>query len=150
MSNQKVSELSSASAPTAQDLVYLVQPAGSPTSRKITLVDLFAAVPSKGVFTVGINIGTSPETISSADTADLEKVTHVEASNSGWSLIVPAGSEGDIKVIVMDSTGGGTVTLTGTFWNSSIALATAGASVTLLFSGGKWVVIGQSGTASVT
>lgn len=150
MSNQKVTELNAATAPTAADELYLVQPANTPLSRRITLASLFGAIPSKIVCKAGFNLGTTTESLSSAATADAVKTTHVSCSNTGWTLTIPTGSEGDIKVVIMDSTGGGTVTLSGTFWNTSIELENAGAAVTMLFSSGKWGVIGQSGTATVT
>tara|TARA_Y100000034_G_scaffold136371_1_gene212447 strand:+ start:7906 stop:8226 length:321 start_codon:yes stop_codon:yes gene_type:complete len=57
MADQKISALTAATSVAGEDLVHFVDdPNGTPTNKKITVDEIFGAVPSNTVFTGGVSV----------------------------------------------------------------------------------------------
>lgn len=146
MADSKLSELTSASTINASDLLYLVQ---SGSDKSLTISNLFAN--AANVNLSGISGFVGSQTISSPGSIDLNvPVTKLAAGGTSGELTIPTGSkEGQVKYIVMASTGGGVFTLTGNIAGSAnVVFAGVGDSASLSFIDGSWYFMG--GTATVT
>lgn len=146
MADTKVSELTTATSTGGSDLLYLVQ---SNTSKKVTLATLFANasnVSLKG----NVNLDTSVQTLTTPGTIDNKKqITRLSADAVGGALSINAGTDSQIKVILLTSTAGGTYTLSGNIANNAnIVFSVVGHTATLLYTSSKWFMIG--GTATLT
>lgn len=146
MADKKLSELTSATSVVPTDLFYVAQ---SGQAKKLAANVLFDNM-SNVTLTNKVKIsGSQTLTIASAITA---ATTLTKLSNSGTvgNLTLEAGTEGQIKVLVMTSQSGvGSFTLdTGLAGNASILFDKIGKSALLLYTSNLWHVIG--GTASVT
>lgn len=76
-------------------------------------------------------------------------LTKISNPSGSGTLTIAAGSEGQLKIIIMiANTGGHTLTLTDADVQGSIAFNAAGKSATLLYTNSKWYFIG--GTAVVS
>lgn len=146
MADSKVSELTSATTVGGSDLLYLVQ---SNTSKKVTAATLFsnaANVTLKG----NINLDSSTQLLASPGNIDLTKpITHLSSDAGGGTIAIPTGTAGQIKVVVMIATAGGTYTIGSNIANNAnVVFNAVGDTATLLYTNNKWFVIG--GTASLT
>lgn len=146
MADSKVSELTSATSLGVSDLFYVVQ---SNTSKKITAAKVFenaANVTLKG----NINIDSSVQALGAAGVIDLTKpVTQLSIGASDGTLTLPTGTAGQIKILVMVASSGGTYNVFGNVAASAnISFNNNGDTATLLFTNNKWYMIG--GTANVT
>lgn len=146
MADSKVSELTSATSLGVSDVFYVVQ---SNTSKKITAAKVFentANVTLKG----NINIDPSVQSLGAAGVIDLTKpVTQLSVGSSNGTLILPTGTAGQIKILVMIASSGGTYNVYGNVAASAnIYFNNNGDTATLLFTNNKWYMIG--GTANVT
>lgn len=146
MADSKVSELTSATSLGGADVFYVVQ---SNTSKKITAAKVFenaANVTLKG----NINIDPSVQTLGAAGVIDLTKpVTQLSVGASNGTLTLPTGTAGQIKILVMVASSGGTYNVYGNVAASAnISFNNNGDTATLLFTNNKWYMIG--GTANVT
>lgn len=147
MADSKVSELTSATSVGGSDLLYLVQ---SNTSKKVTAATLFANaanVTLKG----NISIDTTVQLLASPGIIDLTKpVTQLASDASGGTLVLPQGTLGQIKIVVMTATAGGTYTIGGgnVANSANVVFNNVGDTATMLYTNNKWFVIG--GTASLT
>ena len=75
--------------------------------------------------------------------SDLNVVTVLHASASNGNISIPNGSTNQLKIIAMQSTSGGSFTLSGNLAHGgNILFSAAGNSATLLFVVNKWVLIG--------
>jgi|TARA_B110000263_G_scaffold238560_1_gene239879 uncharacterized protein (UPF0333 family) len=147
MADSKVSELTAATSAAAADTIYLVQ---SGASKSITNAALFGAIATPAVFNDKISIG-DHDTITAAGALNLTtNVTWINDVSAAGTCTLAAGSDGQIKIIIMSSNSGGhTVTLSNSNTANSISFSSAGHSATLLYDTGlaKWYFIG--GTATV-
>lgn len=90
----------------------------------------------------------SSEDVVSGDTASLAKTTSMfSTTGSAATLSLPVGSEGQIKVLAMEAASGNmVVTVFNAGWkatgNGSLTFSQIGQTATLLFTNGKWYVIG--------
>lgn len=90
----------------------------------------------------------SSEEVNSGGTASLDKTTTMfSTTGSAATLSLPAGSEGQIKVLAMEAASGNmVVTVFNAGWkatgNGSLTFNQIGQTATLLFTNGKWYVIG--------
>ena len=146
MADSKVSELTSATSLGGADVFYVVQ---SNTSKKITAAKVFenaANVTLKG----SINLDPSVQTLGAAGVIDLSKpVTHLVASASNGTLTLPMGTPGQVKILVMIASSGGTYNVYGNVAASAnISFNNNGDTATLLFTNNKWYMVG--GTANIT
>ena len=147
MADSKVSELTAATSAAAADSVYLVQ---SGASKSLTNAALFGAIDTPVVFKDKISIG-DHDTVTAAGAIQLStNVTWINDVSSAGECTLAAGSDGQIKIIIMSSNAGShTVTLANANTAQSISFSAAGHSATLLYDSGlaKWYFIG--GTATV-
>ena len=147
MADSKVSELTAATSAAAADTIYLVQ---SGASKSITNAALFGAIATPAVFNDKISIG-DHDTITAAGALNLTtNVTWINDVSAAGTCTLAAGSDGQIKIIIMSSNSGGhTVTLSNSNTANSISFSSAGHSATLIYDTGlaKWYFIG--GTATV-
>ena len=146
MADSKVSELTTATSLGVSDLLYVVQ---SNTSKKITAATLFANaanVTLKGTVTLDPSV---QSIVASGTSVDLTKpVTHLTADASGGSINIAAGDTNQIKIITMIATSGGSFTLSSNIAASAtITFSGVGKTATLLYTNGKWHMIG--GTATI-
>lgn len=146
MADTKVSSLPVATSVGGSDILYLVQ---SNSSKRVTAATLFnnaANVTLKG----NVYLDSTVQTLSSPGTIDVTKiVTQLTAGPSGGDLAIPVGLTGQLKVIALTATTGGTYTLKGNIANNAnVNFTTTGDTATLLYMSSKWFVIG--GTASIT
>ena len=146
MADAKLSELTAATTAAASDTLYLVQ---SSTSKKITVANFFASVATHVVFTDKIQIQDS-DTITAAGAISVAtNLTKISNPSGAGTLTIAAGSEGQLKIIIMiANTGGHTLTLSDPDVQGTIAFSAAGKSATLLYTNSKWYFIG--GTAVVS
>jgi hypothetical protein len=147
MADSKVSALTSATSVGGSDVLYLIQ---SNTSKKVTAGTLFA---NAGNVTLSgnINIGGTPQTLSSPGLISLNTpITHLTADATGGALQLPQGTNGQVKILMLVSTAGGSYTIN----NANVAASgnvrfdNSGDTAQLLYTNNKWYVIG--GTANVT
>lgn len=146
MADSKVSELTSATSLGGADVFYVVQ---SNTSKKITAAKVFenaANVTLKG----NINIDPSVQTLGAAGVIDLTKpITQLSVGASNGTLTLPIGTPGQVKILVMVASSGGTYNVYGNVAASAnISFDNNGDTATLLFTNSKWYMVG--GTANVT
>jgi len=146
MADSKVSELVSATSVGGSDQLYIVQ---SSTSKKVTAAVLFANA-ANVVLKGNINLDTSVQLLASPGTIDLTKqITHLSADASGGTLVLPTGTDKQIKILAMISSSGGTYRVLANVANSAnVVFDNVGDTATLLYTNNKWFVIG--GTASLT
>lgn len=146
MADSKVSELTSATSLGVSDLFYVVQ---SNTSKKITAAKVFenaANVTLKG----NVNFDPSVQLLAAPGIIDLTKpVTQLTVGASNGTLTLQTGTPGQLKILVMTSSSGGTYYVTSNVASSAnISFNNAGDTATLLFTNNKWYMIG--GTANIT
>jgi hypothetical protein len=147
MSDAKVSELVTATSVGGSDLFYLVQ---TNTSKKITAANLFGNI-SDPTLSGNVVIGGTPQTLGSPGIVNITTpITHLSADATGGTLQIPIGSSGQVKILVMTSSSGGSYTINNANLaaNANVVFEQAGHSAQLLFTNSKWFVVG--GTANVT
>lgn len=145
MADSKVSDLTSATSVGGSDVLYLIQ---SNTSKKVTASTLFANAENatlKG--NVKLN---GVQTLSTPGIIDLLKIiTHMSSDASGGDITLPNGSDGQLKILVMTSTAGGTYTVKGNVANNAnIVFNSAGKTASLLYTNSKWFMVGGTATLS--
>lgn len=95
------------------------------------------------------------ESLAPGGTANLAVTTSRMTINGNTSVLLPAGIEGLTKVFILESTGGGTVTIqvTNAGWATStpgsISLTDLGSGCTLRYTNGHWFCIGNNGALIV-
>lgn len=146
MADAKLSELTAATSAASSDSMYLVQ---SSTSKKITVANLFGDVDTPTVFSDKIQIQDS-ETISAPGAcAVTTNITLVTNPTGNGYLTLAAGSDGQIKIIIMTSNPGEAIlTLSGSNVEGDVAFDRAGDTATMIYTNSKWYMIG--GTATIT
>lgn len=147
MADAKVSELTAATSAGGSDLLYLIQ---SNTSKKITVGNLFANA-GNVTLTGNVNLGGTPQTLSSPGIISLTTpITHLTVDAIGGDLQIPQGTSGQVKILTLISSSGGTYTLnySNVAGNANVVFDVVGDTAQLLFTNSKWFVIG--GTANVT
>lgn len=148
MADSKVSDLTAATQAVAADQTYLVQ---SSTSKSITVGNLFGYINTPAVFKDKIVIG-DHDTITAAGVISTDtNVTFVNDPSGAGSCSIGAGTDGQIKIVIMSSnTGGHSITITGSNLANTITLNASGKSATMLYDAGltKWYFIGGSASVS--
>jgi hypothetical protein len=144
MADAKLSELTAATTAAASDSTYLVQ---SATSKKITIANLFGTIATPAVFTDKIQIKDTNTQTTSGAIVVTTNITFLNNPDTGGNMSLAAGSDGQIKLIIMTSnTGSHTLTLTGSNVEGNVAFDAAGETATMIYTNSKWYMIG--GTAS--
>ena len=146
MADAKLSELTAATAAAGDDSLYMVQ---SSASRKITVANFFGDVTTPAKFSDSFSIAGYNTQTSIGAVTRTTKITYLSDPDAPGPLTLEAGSEGQIKIIIMTSNAGGhSLRL-----NSSAAISrtvtfdSAGDTATLIYTTDKWYFIG--GTATV-
>ena len=147
MADSKVSDLASATSIGGSDLFYLVQ---SNTSKKVTASTLYSNAANVSL-SGRTTLGGTPQTLGAPGIVNVNApITHLSADATGGTLNIPQGSDGQIKIVVLTSTAGGSYTFntSNLAGNANVVFDSVGDSSTLLFTNSFWYVIG--GTANVT
>lgn len=146
MADSKVSNLPIATTVNSSDAFYIVQ--GS--SKQITASKLFenvinATLRGNVAYSSNIDLLSTP-----GQAVDLSRtVTHLTVGASGGNISIPQGKESQLKIIVMISNSGGTLTLTGNIVNNgNVIFNNVGDTATLLYTNNRWFITG--GTATIT
>lgn len=143
MADSKVSELVAATSAGGSDVLYLVQ---SNTSKKITVANLFGNI-SNPTFTGNVVVGGTPQTLSAPGIVSLTTpITHLTIDAVGGTLNIPQGSNGQVKILTVVSSSGGTysVNTANIAGNTTIELDTAGDTVVLVYTNSKWAPISST------
>lgn len=145
MADRKVSDMTVATSVAASDLLYVVV---GGASKSITLTQLFGNLP---VPVVGKSFrdNSTPQNISATGTAiDLAvPTTKVNAGASVVTVTLGAGTEGQIKTIVLYAKTGGSVQINGTFAGAtSVVLTNIGDAAVLHSIGSTWFIVGGTNT----
>lgn len=140
MADSKVSELTSATSVGGSDLLYLVQ---SNTSKKVTAATLFANA-SNVTLKGNVNYDPTVQLLASPGIIDLTKpVTHLSCDATGGTCTIPAGTNGQYKMIVMIANTGGTFVISSNIaGNGIVTFDRVGDTVSLLYTNNKWFAIG--------
>lgn len=142
MADTKVSELTAATSVGGGDILYLVQ---SNTSKRLPVSTLFANAAN---VTLKGNVNLSgTQSLGTPGIVDLTKqISHLSSDAIGGQLTLPNGTDGQLKILVMTSTAGGTYTVRGNVANNAnVVFSAVGNTATLLYTNSKWFMIG--GTA---
>ena len=148
MADAKISELVSATSAGGSDLLYLIQ---SNTSKKITVGSLFANA-GNVTLTGNINLGGTPQLLSSPGTISLTTpVTHLVVDSIGGVLQLPRGTNGQLKILTLISTSGGSYTLNtdNVAGSLNVILDKNGDTVVLVYTNNKWFPVTSSSIFSV-
>lgn len=146
MADQKLSELTAATSIASTDQLYLVS---GGTSKSVTAANFFANVATPVSFSDKIAI-TDSDTMSSAGAVSLTtNITYLSNPASNGTLTIGAGSEGQIKIIMMISnTTSRTLLLDDSdLAHDTVTFSSVGDTATLIYTNSKWYFIG--GTAAV-
>ena len=146
MADAKLSELTAATSAAASDTTYLVQ---SATSKKITVANLFGSVATPAVFSDKIQIKDTDTMTSPGAISVTTNISYLNNIDSSGTCSIVAGSDGQIKIVIMISnTGGNTATISGSNVEGNIALDAAGDTATMIYTNSKWYMIGGTATIS--
>ena len=146
MADSKLTELTAATAVAAADTFYLVQ---SATSKGVTAANLFADVATPVKFSDTVSIADADTVTGPGAVSVATNVTRLTNPSTGGTLTIAAGTEGQLKIIVMDGNSSA-VTLTlddSDLGHDTITFNNAGDTATLIYTNSKWWLIG--GTATV-
>ena len=146
MADSKLSELTAATSVAAADTFYLVQ---SSTSKGVTAANLFADVATPVKFSDTVSIADADTVTGPGAVSVTTNVTRLTNPSTGGTLTIAAGTEGQLKIIVMDGNSSA-VTLTlddSDLGHDTITFNNKGDTATLIYTNSKWWLIG--GTATV-
>ena len=99
MADSKLTELTAATAVAAADTFYLVQ---SSTSKGVTAANLFADVATPVSFSDKVSIADADTVTGPGAVSVATNVTRLTNPGSTGTLTIAAGTEGQLKIIVMD------------------------------------------------
>lgn len=135
--NTKVSEMASATVARANDLLLLVQ---NSISKKLSISNLFGDIETPVSINSTLNFGATPTLVTSGAIPLSETITQINLSST-QTLTIGAGKEGQVKYLVAVS-GVGVASINANLWNHSITLDLIGDAVQLIYTGGRWAVLG--------
>ena len=140
MADKIIPNLPKTETVTIDDLVLVVDtPSSTPTNKKITIKNFF-----KNIFVQGNSA--AADTISLAGAVSLTYGITWVVTSGAIALTLAAGTEGQIKFIVMKTDGGAaTLTPISPANYSTIEFQDVGDSVQLLFTNAAWHIVGSHG-----
>jgi len=148
MADSKVSDMTAATSAAAADQLYLVQ---SSTSKSITAANLFGYINTPAVFNDKVVVG-DHDTITAAGVISTDtNVTFINDPSGAGACTIGAGTDGQIKIVIMSSNSGGhSITIGGSNVSNTVTMLASGSSATLLYDAGltKWYFIGGNSTVS--
>ena len=147
MADSKLSELTAATSVAAADTFYLVQ---SSTSKGVTAANLFADVATPISFSDKVSIADADTVTGPGVVSVATNVTRLTNPGTGGTLTIGAGTEGQLKIIVMDGNSSA-VTLTlddSDLGHDTITFNNAGDTATLIYTNSKWWMIGGTDTVA--
>ena len=106
MADSKVTTMQAATEISSADVLYLIKPSTSPYDFKVTIANLFGGIPVPATFEKPVNLSGTIQTLTGGSGAaiDITKtVTKVVNPDGSGVLTITAGTEGQIKIIVMTS-----------------------------------------------
>ena len=150
MADSKVTAMNPATSVSATDVLYLVKPSTSPYDHKVSVTNLFAAIPVPVKLDNTLTLGGTVQTLSSAGAISVTGLlTRINSPSGAGTLTIADGVDGQIKVIVMVSNSAShALTISSNIGHTSIVFNSAGDTATLMFLAGNWYFLG--GTATVT
>jgi hypothetical protein len=141
--DQKISGLPQTTSVTAADNLVLNQLG---VTKRIALSDFFGSgIPTLVNLTGSLVLGSTPENVQTGPVSLALLRSHIILTGSS-AITIPNGTDGQIKILIAASGTGGVTVLTGSLYANAIQFSKLGDSATLLFTGGKWALIG--GTAA--
>jgi len=149
MADKKITALTDlGNALASVDLFHVVDdPSGTPINKKITAEDVFNNIPSW----IGLKDTAQSVTGDGVTTTAVgvtQSTTLVNATSGAAPLTVADGADGQVKIIVNNSTAGTnavTITPANFVSGTTINIDAPGRSVILFFKNSKWNVIGGNG-----
>lgn len=144
MASLKISELPTTTGTLPDDLVMVVQ---NSLNKQIKVQDLFGNIPSTAGIGSLLKFNGTPEVISTGALSIATSVSHINLTGNN-TLSLGVGSTGQIKILVATTSSGSfSNTINANIHHTSITFSKIGDSATLMYTGGKWAMIG--GTAIV-
>ena len=120
------------------------------TSKKVSAATLFQNLANVNL-SGNINVGGTHQSLGAPGIISLTTpITELTVDGVGGTLQLPLGTDGQLKIVVLKTSSGGTFTVNNAnvAGNGNITFDTVGDSATLQYITNKWYVIG--GTANVT
>jgi len=150
MADSKVTAMNPATSVSPTDVLYLVKPSTSPYDHKVSVTNLFAAIPVPVKLDNTLTLGGTIQTLSSGGAISVTSLlTRINSPSGAGTLTIADGVEGQIKVIVMVSNSAShALTLNSNIGHSSIVFNSAGDTATLMFLAGNWYFLGGTATVS--
>lgn len=147
MADAKLSELTAATAAAGDDSLYMVQ---SSASRKITVANFFGDVTTPAKFSDSFSIAGYNTQTSIGPVSLTTNITYISDPDGAGPITLEAGSEGQIKIIIMTSNAGGhSISLaTSSTISRTVTFDSAGDTATLIYTTDKWYFIGGTATVS--
>jgi len=142
MADSKLSELTAATSAASSDTLYIVQ---SGTSKKISVSALFGGLDMPAVFSDKLQVQGSERITAGGAISVAETITYITNPDSSAGLTIAAGSEGQVKIIIMTAnTGNALMTLAGSNVAGIIEFNAEGDTATLIYTDNKWFMVGGS------
>ena len=147
MADKKITALTASTALSADDLFHVVDsPASSPSNKKITVAHAFNLVPTY------LGFSATPQVVTSGNINVSAAVSFISV-NGGQSYALPAGTAGQIKILVCTvATNSPVATVTpaasGNDGYNTIAFKAVGQAATLMYVNTAWMIIALGSTSA--
>ena len=147
MADSKLSELTAATSVAAADTMYVVQ---GGASKKVTNANVFGSIATPALFADKVSIGDHQNVTSAGALSNDYNVHLIVNPSAGGTLTLTAGTEGQLKTIIMTSNTSAVSLLLddSDLGHDTITFDGAGDTALLIYAGSKWWMLG--GTAAVT